>query len=38
MSTQEGSYFYLMVAALVVALVVTFAALVHALLGLQVFS
>lgn len=38
MFTQEGSYFYLMVAALVIAVVVTFAALIHALLGLQVFS
>lgn len=37
MATQESSYLYLMVAALVVAVVVTFATLFHALHDLQVF-
>ena len=38
MFTQESSYTYILVAALAVAVALTFAALVHALYGLQAFS
>jgi|OpeIllAssembly_1097287.scaffolds.fasta_scaffold257906_2 hypothetical protein len=38
MFTQESSYTYILIAALAVAVALTFAALVHALHGLQVFS